>query len=179
MAIPYDRKIIYSTYVIPEVIYTETLEEGTVKVHGSIFNVAEGGVGKALGAKSRFGECQTEHDQLTDAWTSAQAGTVWEDADYSNWEDYSFWLGGDATIDGPFQLRYGLDEGSAEPDIAFLFVKNTGDEDLKLTLDGTNYIILLPPFASFSSRINGITSANIKLDKVGSESSTAEYLIAI
>ena len=178
MAIPYDRKIIYSTYVIPEVIYTETLEEGTEKIHGTIFNVAEGGVGKALGAKSRGEQCQTAHDQLTDAWTSAQAGTVWEDIDASNWEDFSLWLGGDATIDGPFQLRYGLDEGSAD-DITFLFVKNTGDEDLKLTLDGTNYIILIPPFASFSSRINGITSANIKLDKAGSEPSTAEYLIAI
>ena len=179
MAIPYDRKIIYSTYVIPEVIYTETLEEGTVKTHGTIFNVAEGGVGKALGAKSRLGECQTEHDQLTDAWTSAQAGTVWDDIQNSNWEDFSFWLGGDAVIDAPLVLRYSTTQELGSVPITFLFVKNTGDNDLKLALDGTNYIVKLPPFASFSSRLNGINSTNIKLDKAGSESSTAEYLVAI
>ena len=51
---PNDRKIVYSTYVVPEIIYTETQEEGTVRTYGTIFNVATGGVGKALGAKSRL-----------------------------------------------------------------------------------------------------------------------------
>ena len=107
--VPYDRKVVYSTYVIPEIIYTETLEEGTVKTFGTIFNVAEGGVGKALGAKSRLGQVQINHDQSTDAWSSKQVGTVWQDIpDTVAWEDYLFWINSAAVsgaVDGPLILR--------------------------------------------------------------------------
>ena len=177
MAVPFDRKITFSTYVVPEVIYTETLEEGTEKTFGTIFNVAEGGVGKALGSRSRGGECQIGHNQGSDSWTSFQVGTIWENIpDNYNWEDYLWWHGVATTIEGSTSIRPKM-FGESVP-ARYIFVKNVGDYDLKISLDGgSTYPIELPPFSALSCRLNGINGEDIILNKV-TNNTLAEFLVA-
>lgn len=180
MAVPFDRKIILSTYVIPEIIYEEVLEEGTVKTYGTIFNVAEGGVGKALGAKSRSGEIQIAHEQLSDSWTTSSDGLVWDNIpDNHLWEDYSYWLAAPA-VTGPMILRPTDATVFSEtaPPVSFLWVKNVGDNNMLLSLDGgSTYPVIIKPFASFAARVISMDSDNIMVD-IESGDTTVEYLIA-
>ena len=176
--VPYDRKIIYSTYIIPEILFTDITEEGNERTYGTIYNVASGGVGKALGAKSRLGEVQTEEDQDTDSWSSRQVGPVWQSVpDTVAWQDYLFWINSatvDGSIDGPLIIRE-----SPPVDIIFLYVGNIGSNDLKLSFDGgSSFPIKLPAGESFASRIASITSELICVDNDGAGTSNIEYLIA-
>ena len=176
MAVPYDRKVVYKTYIIPEVIYTETLEEGTAKSYGTIFNVAEGGVGKALGAGDAV---YIAPDQLTDSWTTNNSGIIWEHIpDLHNWEDYSY-IVGEPSVTGPLVLRpsSGVILGG---DTKFIFVKNVGDNKMLLSLDkGVSYPIIILPLASFCSRLNDIDSDNIMVNTGGEGDTLVEYLVAI
>jgi len=54
----------------------------------------------------------------------------------------------------------------------FVYVKNTGSTDVLVTIDGTNYLILLSESEAFASEIS--TSANV-FAKTASGSSTIEY----
>jgi hypothetical protein len=54
----------------------------------------------------------------------------------------------------------------------FVYVKNTGSTDVLVTLDGTNYLILLSESEAFASEIS--TSADVRV-KTASGSSTIEY----
>lgn len=190
MAIPFDRKIISQTWVLPEIVYTDILEEGgTPKVYGTVDPI----VGKHLGAKSRGGQVQIAHDQLTDTWTSFQStrtGNNWEDADdFAMWEDSSFILGPwEARVDYdlapdayPLTIR---DMPSTEPpaaEIIFLYVKNNGPSTVELTLDGTNYYIPLVNGASFQCRLDNVSQDNILIRQqdINDPYSVIEYLAAI
>jgi hypothetical protein len=182
MATPYDRKVVFSTYIIPEIIYEEELEEGTPKVYGTIYNVAEGGVGKALGAKSRGDEVQISHDQGSDTWTSEeQYGIYWDTVpDIHNWEDYGYILGDNPPkINGPRILRPSTGVYPGLQDTIFLWVRNVGEKKLRLSLDGgSTYPIKLESFASFVSRLNNIDSDLIVVDTDGEGESTVEYMVA-
>ena len=54
----------------------------------------------------------------------------------------------------------------------FVYVKNTGSTDVFVTIDGTNYLILLSESEAFASEIS--TSADVRV-KTASGSSTIEY----
>ena len=54
----------------------------------------------------------------------------------------------------------------------FVYVKNTGSTDVLVTLDNSNYLILLSESEAFASEIS--TSANVKV-KTASGTSTIEY----
>jgi hypothetical protein len=54
----------------------------------------------------------------------------------------------------------------------FVYVKNTGSTDVLVTLDGTNYLILLSESEAFASEIS--TSADVRV-KTASGTSTIEY----
>ena len=56
----------------------------------------------------------------------------------------------------------------------FLFIKNTGSNDVVVTLDGTNYYILLSENESFTSEIS--TSSSIRA-KTLTGTSTIEYFV--
>ena len=56
----------------------------------------------------------------------------------------------------------------------FLFIKNTGSNDVVVTLDGTNYYILLSENESFTSEIS--TSSSIRV-KTLTGTSTIEYFV--
>ena len=54
----------------------------------------------------------------------------------------------------------------------FVYVKNTGSTDVLVTLDNSNYLILLSENEAFASEIN--TSADVRV-KTSSGTSTIEY----
>ena len=54
----------------------------------------------------------------------------------------------------------------------FVYVKNTGSSDVLVTLDNSNYLILLSESEAFASEIS--TSADVRV-KTASGSSTIEY----
>ena len=56
----------------------------------------------------------------------------------------------------------------------FVYVKNTGSTDVLVTLDNSNYLILLSENEAFASEIN--TSADVRV-KTGSGTSTIEYFV--
>ena len=190
MAVPYQRRVVFSTYVIPEVIYQETLEEGTEleegadasafnKTFGTIFNVAEGGVGKALGAKSRGDEVAIQADQISDAWTTNNDGIFWDSVpSYHNWEDYAYWIGG-PYVTGPLVLRPYSGVQAGLQNTIFLWVRNMGDNKMVLSLDGgVTYPIILLSFASFCARLNNINSDLIMVNKTEEGDTLVEYLVA-
>jgi len=55
----------------------------------------------------------------------------------------------------------------------FFYIKNTGDNDVLLCVDGTTYIIILSSSEAFASQLSN--SAVIKVKCTSGETSTVEY----
>jgi|TARA_R110000824_G_scaffold80933_1_gene203309 hypothetical protein len=68
-----------------------------------------------------------------------------------------------------------LNTGSVS--IIFTMIKNKANNDVFLSLDGSNYNIKISKNDVFSSELNGVSSANIKV-KTSSETSNIEYIVA-
>ena len=94
-------------------------------------------------------------------------------------------LTGDCTTDADLLTSTGTyDETLAVTDTAsgaltssheFIFIKNTGSINVLVTLDNSNYLILLSEGEAFASEIS--TSAVVKV-KTGSGTSTVEYFVS-
>jgi hypothetical protein len=162
MAAPNDRRIRFSTHVVPQL--EETLEEGTVKYS------LDPTVNKRFGGR---GSITITADQGLDGWISIEAqDNTWEADTTTNWED-------DSTVwDGSLSIANGSATVLRASDtITFLYIRNTGSNDAKLALEGNEYDILIPAGASISIRVNSINGSNIKVDTV-SGTTTIEYIIA-
>tara|TARA_R100000995_G_C3484632_1_gene126429 strand:+ start:7835 stop:8233 length:399 start_codon:yes stop_codon:yes gene_type:complete len=61
--------------------------------------------------------------------------------------------------------------------IIFIMIKNKANNDVFLSLDGSNYKTKISKNDVFSSELNGVSSANIKV-KTSSETSNIEYIVA-
>ena len=61
--------------------------------------------------------------------------------------------------------------------IIFIMIKNKANNDVFLSLDGSNYKTKISKNDVFSSELNGVSSANIKV-KTSSETSNLEYIVA-
>ena len=163
------RRVIFSTYVVPQ----ESLdtEEGGTKY------AFEGGTGRAYGGK---GVATLTPDQWGEGWTSmAGPQQYWETMD-SNWEDEGGSWNGILSIDSATSLN--PDSASSSSPVLFLYIKNLGtasDQSLKVSLDGTNYKICIPPKGSLSIRGDGTTlqMQHVKVDKVTVETEI-EFIIA-
>ena len=55
----------------------------------------------------------------------------------------------------------------------FFYIKNTGDNDVLLSVDGTNYQIILSSGEAFASQVANATTAKVKC--AADETSTVEY----
>ena len=55
----------------------------------------------------------------------------------------------------------------------FVYIKNTGSTDVLVTLDNSNYLILLSENEAFASEIS--TSANVRVKCVSGETSTIDH----
>ena len=55
----------------------------------------------------------------------------------------------------------------------FFYIKNTGDNDVLLSIDGTNYLIVLSSGEAFASQISNSATAKVKCPS--GQTSTVEY----
>ena len=163
------RRVIYSSYVIPQ----ESLatEEGVTKYS------MESGTNRAYGGK---GTVTTTPAQWGEAWTSMNGPQqYWENMD-NHWEDEGAGWTGIQTVSSATSLN--VDTASASTPVLFLYIRNLGtdsDQSLKVSLDGTNYMICIPPKGSISLRGDGTTlqMEDVKVNKVTSNT-TIEFIIA-
>jgi len=163
------RRVIFSTYVVPQ----ESLvtEEGVTKY------AIESGAGRAYGGK---GTATTTAAQWGEGWTSMNGPQqYWENMD-NNWEDEGVGWTGTQTVSAATSLN--VDTASASTAVLFLYIRNLGtasDQSLKVSLDGSNYNICIPPKGSISLRGDGTTlqMEDVKVDKVTSNT-TIEFIIA-
>ena len=163
------RRVIFSTYVVPQ----ESLvtEEGVTKY------AIESGAGRAYGGK---GTATTTAAQWGEGWTSMNGPQqYWENMD-NNWEDEGVGWTGTQTVSAATSLN--VDTASASTAVLFLYIRNLGtasDQSLKVSLDGSNYKICIPPKGSISLRGDGTTlqMEDVKVDKVTSNT-TIEFIIA-
>ena len=166
MAVPNDRRVIFSTYIVP----TKTLEMDETYVTQEIFM---GSPGKTLGGRGKM----TVGTQWGDGFTSMN--TNWEDAD-ENWEVQGQTFSNELTVDGDASPTDLNDEPS---DLKFLYIKNTGlTNEILVSLNGTsgNYYIEVPPEGSVYLRgVHADLDCNDVFVKCNSgESTTIEYIVA-
>ena len=164
------RRVIFSSYVIPQESLTSASELTKYAI--------EGGVGRSYGGK---GIVTTTASQWGESWTSMQhVQQYWEDYD-SFWEDGAeYWENTGITISAATSLV--VDADVASTPVLFLYIRNLGtdsDQSLKVSLDGTNYNIIIPPQGSISLRGDGTTlqMEDVKVNKVTSNT-TIEFIIA-
>ena len=137
----------------------------------------ESGAGRAYGGK---GIAALTANQWGEGWTSMNGSQqYWENMD-NHWEDEGVDWTGIQTISGATSLN--VDSGSASNPVLFLYIRNLGtdsDQSLKVSLDGSNYKICIPPKGSLSLRGDGTTlqMEDVKVNKVTSNT-TIEFIIA-
>ena len=165
MAVPNDRRVIFSTYIVP----TKTLEMDETYVTQEIFM---GSPGKTLGGRGKM----TVGTQWGDGFTSMN--TNWEDAN-ENWEVQGQTFSNELTV-----TNTATDLNDEASDLKFLYIKNTGlTNEILVSLAGNvveKYLIEVPPEGSVYLR-----GAHVDLDcndvfvKCNSgETTTIEYIIS-
>ena len=156
------RRIIFGASVIPK--ETTTSEEGFTKT--SML------VDKKFGSK---GTTDINKDQWGEGWTSMfHPKLTWENAD-GIWQSLVDYWNGKVAITGT-PVRLGPNDSTV---VLFVYVKNIGDYTAEMTLDGSNYDIIIPPGGSVSFRgTSNLTMQNVKVQRVSSDDTEIEYIIA-
>ena len=164
---PEARRIIFSTYVVP----TQSIEGEETTIRHTEFQTSPAGT---LGGK---GSATINATQWGDGWVSfSHHKGYWEDQG-DVWE-----LQGE-TWDGTLGLTTSpTDLTDDTSDLAFLYIKNTGDTNNALvSLNGTggNYYIIIPPNGSVHLRGDGTTlECNEVFVKSNTSTTTIEFIIA-
>jgi hypothetical protein len=183
MAVPNDRRIVYGTYVVPQIAFNTTSTEVT-REEGSTAGTAvyedwklDTTVAKRFGGKSSGDHVQITHDQAEDIWTSMTSSfQIWELFDEKWGLSPSIWGtdGSSVAVDNSLSV---IRSGSTA--VKFLYIKNTGTVECQLALEGDEPDILIPPGAAVSMRTtSSVTFETIKV-ATASSTTTIEYVIAI
>ena len=189
MAVPNHRRIVYGTYVVPQIAFNTTSTEVT-REEGSTAGTAayedwklDTTVAKRFGGKSTGDHVQITHDQAMDGWVSflSPIDQQWEAVD-NVWNlDSTIWNHeGLGITDTLATLRSGTDG------VKFLYIKNTGTVECELVLEASSGTderdILIPGGAAVSMRTtSSVTCATVKVATAASSGNTTtiEYVIAI
>ena len=165
MSTPNDRRVIYSTYIVP----TKTLEMDETYVTQEVFM---GSPGKTLGGRGKM----TIGTQWGDGFTSMN--TNWEDAD-DNWEVQGQTFSNELSVSNT-----ATDLNDEDSQLDFLYIKNTGlTNEVFVSLAGNvsgKYLIEIPPEGSVYLRG---AHADLDCNDVfvrcsNGESTTIEYIVA-
>ena len=176
-----DRKIQFATQVIPKIEAQQaatagSLEEYDISKAAYQYNKTHTSVNKTLGGN---GYIDVNSTQWGDAWTSmAGIHQEWEDFDEVWNTTAATWDtgGGDVAISSSaVQLT------SSSNTMAFCYIKNTGSNVVKFTLEygagSPTYPIKLKGGASVQFKGNGLNTNKIGVIR-DSADSTVEYVIA-
>ena len=167
-----DRRIIFSANVTPQ--ETTTDEEGFTKT--SILRQDTSGdlVSKRFGSKGNADD--VNKDQWGEGWTSMfHPDLAWEDNDDVWNASVDYWSG--IAFIGATEVRLGPADSTV---VKFVYVKNVGDNAAQMTLNGTNYDLIIPVGGSVSFRGDGtnLQMTNVKVQRVSSDDTEIEYIIA-
>ena len=166
-----DRRVIFSSYVVPQESFD--LEEGFTKY------TIEGGCGRTYGGK---GAVYTADDQWGEGWTSMNGPQqYWENMD-NHWEDEGSSYTGFLDIGSGATSLYPTtaDVVAQTAVVKFVYVKNAGDNAVKMTLNGSSdYDIIIPAKGSVSFRGDG---TNLQMNDLivtqVSSGSSIEFILA-
>jgi hypothetical protein len=182
-----DRRIIFGTHIVPK---ESADSEESIPQKSILMQQDSNGntMAKTFGGKSICTDINST--QWGDSWTSmAHQNMNWEDYDDADdhsgnrWEDMvESWNGFLSVSTSGIQLTGGNSD-AANVQLAFCYIRNTGDVELRVAMVGdSNYKMRIPAGASVGWR-GGQTSENFYADdiyvKTGSSSTTIEYIIAI
>lgn len=153
-----ERKIIFSLHVTP--METGVMEEDSLSKTILLQQDAVGAtVKKSFGGKGTVTDLADA--QWNDGWTSMMhSGVKWEDLDDATdgtgnrWEDSAdAWNGTNEISAGAHQLVQAV-SSATDVDVAFLYIRNKGSNDLTVSLNGTsgNYFIIVPGGGSVALR---------------------------
>ena len=168
---PVTRRVIFSTYVVP----TYSIEGEETSVRHTEFQTSPG---KTLGGK---GSASINNDQWGDGWTSFNhQGAYWEDQN-TNWELVGETWTGELEITTTL-ANHQLVDNSISADLAFLYIKNTGDTEVvgvSLTGSSGTRVIYIPPNGSVHLRGDGTNlDCNDIYVRAEANTTTIEYIIA-
>jgi len=170
---PTDRRIPFSTFVVATKLVE--MEETAIK-HREFIDSP----GKTLGGK---GIAPLAAVQWGDAWSFGVHPLlrVWEEFTV-NWEDVLIYPNAYESIYTVTTTGSDHQLTSDSNDLAFLYIKNTGDTNnclVSLNGSGGNYYIIIPPNGSVHLRGDGTTlECNEVYVKSSSSTTTIEFLIA-
>ena len=165
-----DRRIIFSASVTPK--ETTTDEEGFTKTSILRQDTSGDPVGKRFGSK---GNADVTAAQWGEGWTSMfHPDLTWEDNDAVWNVAVDYWSG--IAFIGSSAVRLGPADSTV---VKFVYVKNVGDNAAQMTLNGTNYDLIIPAGGSVSFRGDGtnLQMTNVKVQRVSSDTEI-EYIIA-
>ena len=183
MAVPNDRRIVYGTYVVPQIAFNTTSTEVTREEGSTAGRAAyedwklDTTVAKRFGGKSTGNHVQITHDQASDLWTSmVSIHQEWDTFDETWNLTPAIWgedTGKVAVDDSLSTIRSGATA------VKFLYIKNLGTVECQLALEGDEPDILIPGGAAVSMRTTStVTTATVKV-ATASSTTTIEYVIAI
>jgi len=183
MAVPNDRRIVYGTYVVPQIAFNTTSTEVTREEGSTAGRAAyedwklDTTVAKRFGGKSTGNHVQVTHDQASDLWTSmVSIHQEWDTFDEAWNLTPAVWgedTGKVAVDDSLSTIRSGATA------VKFLYIKNLGTVECQLALEGDEPDILIPGGAAVSMRTTStVTTATVKV-ATASSTTTIEYVIAI
>ena len=187
MAVPNDRRIVYGTFVVPQIAFNTTSTEVT-REEGSTAGTAayedwklDTTVAKRFGGKSSGDHVQITHDQASDLWTSMiSIHQEWDTFDEVWNLTLAEWGEETSEVDVDDSLST-IRSGTTA--VKFLYIKNLGTVECELALEGSEPDILIPPGAAVSMRTNSssVTCATVEVATAASSSTTTtiEYVIAI
>ena len=176
-----DRKIQFSTQVVPKIEFQRAARAGVLEEYDRTqaayqHNKLHTSVNKTLGGN---GYIDVNSTQWGDAWTSMTGiNQEWEDFDEVWNTTASTWDTGEGVVaisSSAVQLT------SSSNTMAFCYIKNTGANTVKVTLEygagSPTYPIKVKGGASVQFRGNGINTNKIGVIR-DSADSTIEYVIA-
>jgi len=171
------RRIIFGSSTIAQ--ETHAMEEGNTKAVMLTQDSSGDSISKKLGS---IGNVAITSNQWGEGWTSmGGVEQYWENMD-NHWPDegspYSGFLGiGSGTTS---LYPTGADVVAQTTVVKFVYVKNTGDNAVQMTLDGSsNYDIIIPARGSVSFRGDGtnLQMNDLIVTRVSSDSSI-EFILA-
>ena len=175
-----DRRVIFSTYVVPTRI--DTMEEDSISKTSFLGATGTDTLSKTLGGK---GSAEIDTTQWNDAWTSMFHTQVkWEDLDDTDNDTGNRWEDSHEPWNGTLTLGTGGVQLTADStNCGFLYIKNTGTAKnalVSLTAESpANYYMIIPPGGSLCLRGNpGFTCSEVYAKASHSDGTTIEWIIA-
>ena len=171
------RRIIFGSSVVLQ--ETHAMEEGTTKAVMLTQDTSGDAIPGKLGS---IGNIAITANQWGEGWTSMQGSEqYWENMD-NDWEDEGSSYTGFLDIGSGTTSLYPTtaDVVAQTAVVKFVYVKNVGDNAVKMTLDGSsNYDVIIPAGGSVSFRGDGtnLQMNDLIVTRVSSDSSI-EFILA-